>query len=221
MKELTGKEWFNRKKEREEYLREYDENDCNFKTLKTLKRNKTILSLGCGGGREVKFLCSIGSKVTAIDFADKMIEQSKKIEPNAEYICQDVIDYARKEKRKRKYDYIIGMYNFLCGIEHKERQEFINNLLTILKEDGELILSFRYINMGLKEYLRLFITPFFCLFMGREYHFGDVVYNLSIGRYNFAHYFTKPEIKKLFRGSFFKIEGTVIRAKNRENKENR
>ena len=52
MKELTGKEWFNRKKEREEYLREYNKNDYNFKTLKTLKRDKVVLSLGCGGGGE-------------------------------------------------------------------------------------------------------------------------------------------------------------------------
>src|SRR3989344_741065 len=170
-----------------------------------------------GGGREIKFLCSIGSKVTAIDFADKMIEQSRKIEPNAKYICTDVIDFAKKEKGKRKYDYIIGLYNFLCGIEHKERQEFINNLLTMLNKDGELILSFRYVNIGFKEYIRLFITPIFCLFIGREYQFGDVVYNLSIGRYNFAHYFTKSEIRKLFSQSIFNIEGTVIRARNINN----
>ena len=138
-----------------------------------------------------------------------MIEQSRKIEPRARYYCADAIAFFKKDKAH--YDYILGMYNFLCGSPHDDRKEFIQNCIKRLVKGGELILNIRWTHVTLREYVRLAITPLFCLYIGRTYHFGDVVYNIFRGRYTFAHYFTQKEITALFYPHLPIIEGTLIR----------
>jgi len=83
------------------------------KIVNSLGQNKTVLSLGCGEGREVKALVKCSHKVTAIDSSERMIESSKRLEPNAEYLVSDVVDFAA-ENTNRKFDKIIGC-TFFCG----------------------------------------------------------------------------------------------------------
>ena len=65
--------------------------------LKFVEKGK-VLSAGCGPGREVKYLVSLGCKVTAIDHSENMIKASKKLEPKARYILGDIVNYKNKSK---------------------------------------------------------------------------------------------------------------------------
>lgn len=48
-----------------------------------------ILDLGCGGGRDSRYLSKHGLKVTGIDFSQEMIRNSKEINPEIEYLQMD------------------------------------------------------------------------------------------------------------------------------------
>ncbi len=62
------------------------------KLSQLVKKDMTILDIGCGTGITSKFMAQLGGKVTAVDIAPKLIEYAKKESKhkNVKYICQDV-----------------------------------------------------------------------------------------------------------------------------------
>ena len=115
------------------------------KIVNSFGRGKTILSLGCGEGREVKGLVKCGHKVTAIDSSEKMIESSRKAEPNAEYFVSDVVDFAANNTH-RKFDRIIGLfslYNYIGA--PAQRKNLAKNLPKLLQNRQGSIWRGRYL----------------------------------------------------------------------------
>lgn len=90
-----------------------------------------------GGGREVKELKRKNCKITAIDLDKDMIEQSKRIEPNAEYIEGDFLNF----RRKNYYDYIVCLFNTVNYLDKAQRIELINLAFYNLKKGGQLIIN--------------------------------------------------------------------------------
>ena len=62
------------------------------KLSQLVKKDMTILDIGCGTGITSKFMAQLGGKVMAVDIAPKLIEYAKKESKhkNIKYICQDV-----------------------------------------------------------------------------------------------------------------------------------
>ena len=138
----------------------------------------TVLSLGCGAGREVKSLVGKQCKVTAIDRSKKMIELSKEIEPNAEYLLMDFRDHTKKEK----YDFILCLFNTINYLESKdERAEVIRKSYSNLKAGGELIIETSPRNTTLGTFIR-----------------GCIYRN--------DYYYSKSQIDLWFKGTKFKVE---------------
>src|SRR3989338_4219045 len=76
--------------------------------LRMVKTNSKVLSVGCGAGREVKYLVrELNCDVTGVDYDPEMISSSKKIEPKAEYFCEDALKFVREGK----YDYVVCLWN--------------------------------------------------------------------------------------------------------------
>jgi cyclopropane fatty-acyl-phospholipid synthase-like methyltransferase len=210
MKEITQKEYFSREENVRRYLNEYDKTDLNYLAIKDIKNSK-VLSLGCGGGREVKLLVKNKNTVTAVDFSKKMIEQSYKVESRARYYWMNCLDYVIIDCEE--YDYIIGMFNFLNGIEPERLEWFIEELYYCLNKGGQMIFNVRFINPTANSMAKMILAPALSPWLHRKYHFGDIVNDFSVYRYSFAHLFTKREIKKLFEGlkGDLEIKDTIIR----------
>lgn len=189
------------------------------KILSSLKRGSVVLSLGCGGGREVKFLVKNGHKVVAIDFSKRMIESSKAIEPNARYYCTDALDFVRKDKRK--YDYIIGMDGFINHLDSVEKREkMMRELVKMLNNNGEIIFTAHFRKEGLRHGIKILVAPIIALFLGelKDYSFGDL-YDYKADEYFRSHTYTEKEIRDLFKGFEIKFDKfannqTEIRIKN-------
>ena len=113
---MKSKEYWNNFANIEGIYSSYNPDDIQLPTLKGIK-NKKVLSLGCGAGREVKLLVENNNDVFAVDISKIMIEKSRAIEPNAEYFCEDAVTFVERNKDK-KFDYIIGLYSFLGYINN-------------------------------------------------------------------------------------------------------
>lgn len=78
----------------------YTQKDKNLCEILKLKKNKKVLSMGCGAGREVKTLKAMGMTITAVDIDADMINSSKKIEPRANYQKEDIIKFLERERER-------------------------------------------------------------------------------------------------------------------------
>jgi SAM-dependent methyltransferase len=189
----------------------YTKDDIFFRIIQSLIPGKKVLSLGCGSGREVKLLVKNKHKVVAIDFAENMIKESKKIEPRAKYFCMDAIDFVKKYRKKLKFDYILGLFTLLCYLKKKDRKEFIKGLYEMLNKGGQIIFTIHYYNNNLKDLIKALIAPILALWFREKYELGDAYCDLSLGCYTIVHHFTKRQLKSLFKGYYYKINGTEIR----------
>lgn len=189
---------------------QFREKDVNLEILKTLKNNKETLSLGCGGGREVKFLVSIGHNVTAVDFSKNLIIQSMNIEPRAEYFCMDAIEFANENNGDKKFDCILGLFSFFNYIDRDSRNDFIKNLFSMLKDDGELIFEVRMYNQRWQDVIKSLLAPFYSIRYGKTYQFGDI-YSVVNGDFSVSHHYTKRQLKNIFKEYDVVIDGSVVR----------
>jgi len=211
----SQKEFFNERDNVERYEK-YKEGDENLRIINSLKKNTSVLSLGCGGGREIKELAKRGHKVTAIDFAEKMIEQSKKIEPKATYYCVDATDFAEKNKNNKKFDYILGLYSFLNYIDKSRRRVFVKNLSSMLKKDGKIIFEIRRLDERMKDLIKSCIAPFYAIRFGESWEFGDIYSVNPYNRKEFlkSHHFSDKQLRKIFRGCKIIIYKNTVVVKN-------
>jgi SAM-dependent methyltransferase len=191
--------------------------DPNLELIDELNSGKKILSLGCGGGREVKELVQRKHKVTAIDLSENMIISSKKIEPNAEYFCADAVEFAREKGFKLKFDYILGLYAFLGYVDKWLMRGLIKDLMQMLNEGGSFVLELRRVTESPKYIFKSLIAPFFAIYFRQSWSFGDVygrnAHALHEGWHK-GHHFTERELKKLFNGYDLKINFNKVYVKN-------
>lgn len=106
--------------------------------LKLIKPNSKVLSIGCGTGREVKYLVNkLNCKVTALDIDKEVIIKSIITEPNAEYHCIDALKFLRY----KEFDYVICLWNTINYFKKRERRKLIIQSYYNLKDNGKLIIT--------------------------------------------------------------------------------
>lgn len=110
-----------------------------------LVREKTILDLGCGNGRDSLFFYANGMNVTAIDASSKAIEKLKKenVEDNIYFICDDFV--CATVIFAGQYDYCYSRFS-LHAINESQETEVLNNIFKVLKEGGKLFIETRSIH---------------------------------------------------------------------------
>ena len=199
MKEKV-KNFFNKSEVVNNYRNNYKKGNINLKILKSLKNNSKVLSLGCGGGREVRELLKKECKVTALDICENMVNQSNEIEQNANYFCIDAVDFSKENKNKLKFDYILGLFSFLSYIEKEDRKELINNLYIMLNKDGKMYFEVRKVNDRWKDILKVF---YFWVF-GKPKEFGDIFQEC------YSHHYTTKQLKLLFKPYKHLIKNNLI-----------
>lgn len=112
----------------------YTSTDASRKVLDMIPMYSTVLSAGCGTGREVQYLVHQRKcKVVAIDIDKKAIQESKQLNPEVEHICADMVCHFFGE---RKFDHIVCLFNTINYLERKDRQIFIINCQLSLAPAG-------------------------------------------------------------------------------------
>jgi len=105
-----------------------NENDENIK----------VLDLGCGPGELIKELNDKSNKfdITGVDFSEKMLEVSKKRNPDSKHIKMDVVDL---NKLNDKFNIIICTHSLPY---YKEPEKVMVELNRLLIDDGKIYIGF-------------------------------------------------------------------------------
>lgn len=105
-------------------------------------KDLNIFDYGCGWGEWANLLKSEGYKnIEAYDEADEMVEQAiSKFGGTVKFRHRDKFK-SGIENFKDKYD-VVTSNLVLCILEKDKQLEMLNNMKTILKKDGTIIVSF-------------------------------------------------------------------------------
>lgn len=100
---------------------------------------KKVLDLGCGPGRDSRFLGEQGLEIIAIDASKEMVEEARRRAPNAKVIQMDM----------RKIDFPKGSFdgvwaNFsLLHLKKEELPKVLSDVHQILKKEGVLFIGLK------------------------------------------------------------------------------
>jgi len=181
-------------------------------------KDKTILDVGCGLGAHSKYFADRGGIVTAIDFAERLLDYAKEYNnhSNITYVSQDINAYTSNTK----FDYL-----FFCDVlEHLPKEEIFQILQRITKhnthKDSIVIMEvpnaafidamqkyfpnkLQIIDNGYKMDYLISIMDYFDFIPVRVGIFrGDV--NIQYDRYEFA---TKEKADEYYRIELKRIYG--------------
>lgn len=111
----------------------------SFDMAKKSFNDLSVIDIGCGGGILSESIAKLGCKTVGIDLAEKMIMaakiHAKENNIDIDYRNQSVED---EIEQNNKYDVVVCME----VIEHvPNKQEFVNNVMKLVKEDGIVIFS--------------------------------------------------------------------------------
>lgn len=103
-----------------------------------LNKGDSILDLGCGNGRIVKYYIRKGYRCFGMDVSDKMLRLAKKHVPLGKFVKADIT---------KKLNFKPGSFNAIISffaLNHVSKRQFITtikNCKNILKRDGFLLLG--------------------------------------------------------------------------------
>ncbi len=106
----------------------------------TFPKNSKLLEIGCGSGRDTKFMMERGYQVTAIDGSKEMINEAKKIHHTlTPYLFVKQLPYGL-DFQENLFD---GVYSIatLMHLTKEEISQTIKNVHTLLKEKGKFLFS--------------------------------------------------------------------------------
>lgn len=113
--------------------------------VKTLVRNRNLLELGCGNGRDSCYFARNGINVTAIDASEKAIEKLQKSNcpGNICFICDDFV--CSPAIFAGQFDYCYSRFS-LHAINSEQEDELIKNVYRVLKFHGQFFIEARCIH---------------------------------------------------------------------------
>ena len=110
-----------------------------------LSNQQTILEVGCGNGRDAKFLASQGHLVTGLDRSGEAIELCKKLYSveSLEFFFGTITDI--EKINKKKYDLIYSRF-VIHAMSLNEEIKTLNMSHKLLNKDGQFFVECRSIN---------------------------------------------------------------------------
>lgn len=165
---------------------------------------KSILIAAVGGGREVLALRQKGFEVygfecnhTLIECANNLLKKEGFV-PNIQFVPRD----QAPDSTQKKYDgLIIGWGAYMLIQEKDQRISFLTNLRSQTQKQSPILLSFFYRNNESNFKIVKKIADIFRKILKRK--------PLELGDYlipNYAHFFTKEEIKSELNAGGFELE---------------
>lgn len=113
--------------------------------IKNMKKNESVLELGCGNGRDSLYFMKQGMIVTAIDASDMIINQlsSQYRDMPIQFICDDFV--CSETVYQRQYDYCYSRFS-IHAINEQQEQELVKNVFDALKTNGRFFIEVRSIH---------------------------------------------------------------------------
>ena len=107
--------------------------------LQYTKKNKTLIDVGCGNGRDTLFFIKNKIRASGADNSKVAISSNQEISQKSFFkinICQNKINI------KKKFDYIYARF-FIHAINLNDEKKLFKNLRTISKKNSLIFLEFR------------------------------------------------------------------------------
>jgi len=103
---------------------------------------KTLLDIGCGTGKHLKFFKELGYSVSGIDLSQDMIDEAKKnLSQNKGLFCCNSNDF----NLNSKYDVIISLFHVMNYIiKNEDLEKTFKNISLHLSKGGIFIFDFWY-----------------------------------------------------------------------------
>ena len=106
---------------------------------KYVRKNETILDVGCGYGRTLNELYSNGYKnLIGLDFSRGMIERAGKINSNIDY---RVMNNSKIDLPDNSVDNVILLAVLTCIADDKNQENLISEIHRVLKKDGIIYIN--------------------------------------------------------------------------------
>ena len=102
--------------------------------------NASVLDIGFGTAVLTAKLYEQGCTIYGQDFSSRMIELASEKMPDAQLYQGDFTTGLVEPLRDRRYDYIVATYS-LHHLTDAEKVPFLNGLLELLQEDGEILIG--------------------------------------------------------------------------------
>ena len=115
-------------------------------TKKYLKKNSTILELGCGNGRDAAYLAKEGYKVLATDFSEAVIVKNKEIIKETENLRFSIVDLAQKLPFANQSFGAVFANLSLHYFTNKKTREILAEVARVLKSGGVLVFACKKID---------------------------------------------------------------------------
>ena len=111
--------------------------DIPYLLEKYATKNMKFLDYGCGTGRSLRFIRSLGySNIVGVDISEDMLKQAKIYDPNGTYSL--VVD-SKIPYEDNTFDIIFMSYVFLEVGEYNEIVKILKEFKRVLKENGHII----------------------------------------------------------------------------------
>ncbi|MDD5589684.1 MAG: methyltransferase domain-containing protein [Candidatus Portnoybacteria bacterium] len=173
-----------------------------------------ILDLGCGNGRLVEIFQGKIIEYFGLDNSRKLIEIAKQKFPSQEFRVFDGIKIPFPDNFFDKV-YCLAVLHHIPG--NQLRLEFIKEIKRVLKKEGKLILSVRYLWQR-KTYWRLILKNAAKKIVGRlDLDFFDLFEKWRGAQRRYFHNFRKGELKKLIKRSDLKVEDLFFLKRRNKN----
>ena len=109
------------------------------KVVELLPSGAKVLDLGCNSGYETRRMKKLGLEVVGLDFSDKSIELAKKLNPNIEFICDDMLNDLTY---LGKFDGVVAIASII-HIPQEKLSLCFERIYDILSNNGILAMVFR------------------------------------------------------------------------------
>ena len=157
------------------------------------KRLKTVLDLGCGGGRDSQYFSRKGLVVTALDMATDEQQQEKMKRNNIRFIKSDIGEIRLKDD---SFDMIYAHLS-LHYFDNKKTEKILGSLYKILKPSGYIFIKCKSID-----------DPLF----GKGKMIENNFYDFGHTRHFFSKEYMREKLKdfriiKIFKTNSFKNPG--------------
>ncbi|RMF55463.1 class I SAM-dependent methyltransferase [Candidatus Woesearchaeota archaeon] len=145
-------------------------------------KGRNVLDVGCGSGRDIKYLVEEGFNVIGIDASENMVRQAKKNAKKGRFMVMDI-----EAKLGFADESVDGIWccDSLTHVQKKNIQKVIKEFYRVLKKDGVLFVSVRE----------------------GEYDNLKIMNELGMEKVHVSE-FTQPEIESLLLNSEFELLAT-------------
>ena len=128
------------------YKKETNKKSSNFSkfVLKKLKKNKTLIDIGCGDGRDSFFFSKKKIKTLGIDISKQVIENNNLIvnKKKMKFLKFENINIAANKSINRKFDYIYARF-LIHAVTYKTEKKLILLIKNIKKKNTLVFFEFR------------------------------------------------------------------------------